>query len=172
MYSFSKCYFGTHVIWNFFEGNNYNYNFKRIISVYLCNSIFLKNKIYDFKLQEVLCVIFVIVSIFNLVRAQSINLGVTALRQITIIVTCYYFGCSLKNVKLEKIFSFIVLISVIVGIIGIGLFFLNDEQWIQMGYADYWNNKTGAVTKYSFTNFYTYDLGVRLKDLYRLLLIH
>lgn len=134
--------------------------------VYICAIVFfLKNKIYDFKLQEVLCVIFVIVSIFNLVRAQSINLGVTALRQITIIVTCYYFGCSLKNVKLEKIFSFIVLISVIVGIIGIGLFFLNDEQWIQMGYADYWNNKTGAVTKYSFTNFYTYDLGVRLKRL-------
>jgi len=116
--------------------------------------------------RDYLFVAFCIVAVLNLISADSLGFAIVSLRQIMVIFMCYYFGKAIriKNENSIKIvFDNILFYCFLVCILGILLYFFSDEIWVKMGFAEYWKNKTGGNTKYNFVNFYTYDLGVKLK---------
>lgn len=132
--------------------------------VYGCAIIyFIEDRIIKMEVKDLLFIIFTLISIFQLMRGGTVSLGITALRQIIIVFTCFYFGCSLRIKDIEKSYSTILFYSIIVSIAGFVFFFMSDQDWLNIGYAEFWKNKTKANMSYSFVNFYTYDLGIRLK---------
>lgn len=127
---------------------------------------FVRLKIANIKKIDVVCIIFMLYSIINLLLiSPSMRSGVVGLRQILVIFACFYFGMAIKNLdekKIDYLFNFIIKVAVIIAIIGFVIWFLPDNIWENMGYGEYWHNKYGT-TKYSYSNFYTYDFGPKLK---------
>ena len=134
------------------------------LNIYICMFFyFIKKELIDLNLRSVCFILFLMLSIIQIFRGGNIKLAVIALRQIIIIFSCFYFGASLKIRNIRRIYINIVVCSVAVGIIGIILYMFSDQKWINVGYALFWSNKTGGNSSVSFTNFYTYDFGFKLK---------
>ena len=135
--------------------------------VYIVGMVyFVQNRIKEIKKKDMFFVLFVILVAFNIVKSNSIKIGLVALRQIALIFFCYYYGKSIKlNSKqnLKKLLDFILICCVLVCIFGLFFYSFTDEVWIKIGYDKFWQNKSNGQKAYNFINFYTYDLGVRLK---------
>lgn len=129
---------------------------------------FISGRIFKLEKRDYIFISFSIILLLNLMQASSIRLAIVAMRQIMVVFSCFYFGKLIKLGKennIEKIFNILLFYGVIVGILGIILYFCSDKVWLDMGFAEYWLNKTGGNTTYSFRNFYTFDLGTKLKRL-------
>lgn len=127
---------------------------------------FLRYRLMNMNKRDYLFIAFCIVAILNLASADSLGLAIVSLRQIMVIFMCYYFGKAIriKNENhIKLVFDSILFYCFLVCILGIILYFFSDEMWLKMGFAEYWENKTGGNTRYNFVNFYTYDLGAKLK---------
>lgn len=141
---------------------------KEIVVYSICIIYFLKYRLIKFSLQDFTAIGFGIIAAINILRAPSLRLSIVALRQITVIVTCYYFGkgTTQKNSKaIKKMLESIVFWGSLVCILGFILYFCTDQFWLRIGFEEYWGNKTSGEKSYNFVNFYTYDLGFRMKRL-------
>ncbi len=110
---------------------------------------------------------FCILAVIGIIKSNSVGLAVAGLRQILIVFVCYFAGSAIKQDKKsrEKLSGFFIQTAIIVAIIGFALYFMSDSDWLKIGYADYWENRTGGNVAYDFVNFYSWDLGVRIKRL-------
>lgn len=119
---------------------------------------------------EMITIFFGIVSIINILFiSESFKYSAISLRQITIIFSCYYFGkiLKIKSGEYRDLMNCILFWCIFVCVIGLGLyFFTSDKEWLSMGYGEYWANKTGGASKNQFTNFYSWDFGIKLKRMF------
>lgn len=92
--------------------------------------------------------------------------GAASLRQFLIPFLCFYYGKGLEKRKGVEwdIRNYIIPLSVIACILGLFIYLFEPEKlWGVLGYQDYLRNKTGSLSTFSMENFYTYDLGLRLR---------
>ncbi len=134
------------------------------LTIYICMIFsFIKRELINFDRKTCCFIAFLLLSVVEILRGGNIKLAIISLRQIIIIFSCFYFGASLKIRNIGKIYMNIVAGAVFVGVIGIVLYFFSDQNWINIGYDLFWANKTSGNSSFSFTNFYTYDFGFKLK---------
>lgn len=141
---------------------------KEMVIYGICVVYFIKYKIKNLDLQDAMAIGFGIICLIQIAQASSKRLAIISLRQIVVAISCYYFGKGIKIRKEEevkKVYDSICFWGVIVCLLGIALFFCSDQFWLKIGFEDYWYNKTNGKTSYNFINFYTYDLGIRMKRL-------
>lgn len=90
---------------------------------------------------------------------------ITALRQICIPPLCIMFGYSLSMTKqkIDKYLTFYNSIMVMFCLIGLLIYVLPDDIWLDMNYETYYFKKNNMIYDGSFANFYSHDFGPRLK---------
>jgi hypothetical protein len=78
-------------------------------------------------------------------------------------IVAYYFGASLKleTKDIKKILMCLVSLAFVLALFGIVLYFVDESIWNAIGFNRFWQNKTGLSA--SYTNFYTFDFGFKLK---------
>lgn len=136
--------------------------------VYINACVYLvRKKIFKIYIIDAFFYLFLLICFIHLlVNPKMIVASIASLRQFLIPFFCYYYGKSLNISRQseKKIADMFILISIIVCAIGIIFYFFDPEKlWMALGYEKYWANKTGNISAFSMVNFYTYDLGVRLK---------
>lgn len=141
---------------------------KEMVVYSICIIYFVRYRLKNISLQDIAAIGFGIIAIINLLRAPSLRLASVALRQIVVVVTCYYFGKGIKQKSdsvIKNVIESIVFWGGIVCLAGFVLYFCSDQFWLKIGFGEYWENKTSGETSYNFVNCYTYDLGFRMKRL-------
>lgn len=135
--------------------------------IYIIAIVFIIKKIMvKPSLLEWLTLFFGIEVIYNILFiSNSVGLSIVSARQIAVVFLAYYFGNAIiiqSDRDIEDIINLIIIMALIVASIGLFIYFSNDTLWDKLGYGQYIFNKTGS-TRYNYTNFYTFDLGRRMK---------
>lgn len=135
--------------------------------VYTCALIyFTRFRLTQLERLDYIFIGFLIYSAFNIiVVAPSLGSAVVGFRQYLVIFLGFYFGRSIKyrsDMEITVLYRTILAISL--GVIIIGFFMLPGKKniWEDLGYGQYWYNKTGTF-EFSNVNFYTWDFGIELK---------
>lgn len=139
---------------------------KEMVVYIVATVYFVQNRLIGLKKKDLLFICFVVLVATNVLISNSIKIGLAALRQIALIFFCYYYGKSIKSNpenSLKRYFDFILFCCVLVGIFGLFFLSFSDNVWLKIGFDKFWENKSDGQKAYSFVNFYTYDLGIRLK---------
>lgn len=136
--------------------------------IYINAGIYLvRNKLLKIYFTDVFFYLFLLICFIHLfINSRMPMASAVSLRQFLIPFFCYYYGKGLRihgDVE-KKITNIFISISIVVCLTGI-IFYLFDPEklWMFLGYQKYWENKTDNLSAFSMVNFYTYDLGIRLK---------
>lgn len=118
------------------------------------------------QLDDVLLVL-VLVYLFVafITPGASVGAKITGLRQICIPPLCIMFGCSLSmtKLKIDKYLTFYNSMMVMFCLIGLLIYVLPNNIWLDMNYATYYFKKNNVIYDGRFENFYSYDFGTHLK---------
>lgn len=130
------------------------------------NVLLIRLKQGRIKKIDMIAFAFLLLNMFSYVfTSVDIKYQMVASRQLFIPFVCYYLGESLKlgTDGIKKVNKIIISFAVILSIVGLVMYLYSpSELWGTLGYGTYIYNKTG-VSAFSYANFYTYDLGVRLQ---------
>lgn len=121
---------------------------------------------FKIKKRDIIFILFLVIALLNLMEVYNIRTALSSLRQIMVIFLCYYSGHSIRITSIKEmncIIKVIIIVGLIVVILGFGLRLITNQDWISLGYGKYWNNRTSGMSAVDFTNFYSWDLGVRIK---------
>ena len=126
--------------------------------------------------EDIYFMLFCAIVAIDIIKASSLDLGIAGigisfrlaiagLRQIMVIFACYYMGKAIKvnSNSLKAVTDFIVFMAVFVVVIGFFMYAMEDSDWLSIGYGEYWNNRTSGNVAANFINFYSWDLGFKLK---------
>lgn len=129
----------------------------------------IKNKFNRINKIDVWFILFCMISVLSIVVNKiNIYVGLYSLRQFLVPFLCYYFGCGIeykdKNKLIKEISRFLIYISIIVAIVSWMIYTKDpDTFWTGIGYKEYYLNKYNTLKSFSTMNFYTFDLGYRMK---------